>query len=541
MVASPVQQVRYPDGRVSLASTDEIAGSRYANGDLAPLPITRRTWTTYNYAALWVGMSHNIPTYLLASGLIALGMNWVQALVTIALGNLIVLVPMLANSHAGTKYGIPFPVFARAPFGLRGANLPALLRAVIACCWFGIQTWIGGEGFYTLVGAVAGRGWTAATPSFGGYPWTQWLSFALFWVLEMAIIVRGMDTLRRFENWAAPVVIVAAVALLAYMVTRAHGFGPVLSEPAALGWGRRFWPVFFPSLMGMIAFWSTLSLNMPDFTRFGRGQRQQAVGQVLGLPTTMTFFSLLAVLITAAAQKVYGTPIWDPIELTARFRSPVVIAFALFAILVATLSVNVAANTVSPSYDFSNVVPARISFRTGGLITGVIGIAIQPWRLLANPHVYIFAWLGFYGGLLGAVAGVLIADYWLARHTELSLADLYRPGGAYWYAGGVNWRAVAAFGAGALLAVGGAWSAPGTGPFPARGLIPALKPLYDYNWVVGFAAALILYYGLTMLRPAAGPGSAGPGSAGPGSAGPGSVGPASVPGPRAETADLPPG
>ena len=241
----------------------------------------------------------------------------------------------------------------------------------------------------------------------------------------------------------------------------------MLSEPATLGWGGRFWPVFFPSLMGMIAFWSTLSLNMPDFTRFGRGQRQQAVGQVLGLPTTMTFFSLLAVLITAASQKVYGTPIWDPIQLTAKFRSPVVIAFALFAILVATLSVNVAANTVSPSYDFSNVAPARISFRTGGLITGVIGIAIQPWRLLANPHVYIFVWLGFYGGLLGAVAGVLIADYWLARHTELRLADLYRPGGAYWYAGGVNWRAVAAFGAGALLAVGGAWSAPGTGPFPA--------------------------------------------------------------------------
>jgi nucleobase:cation symporter-1, NCS1 family len=529
MVASPVQEVRYPDGRVSLASNDEIAGSRYANGDLAPLPIGRRTWTTYNYAALWIGMSHNIPTYLLASGLIALGMNWVQALVTIALGNLIVLVPMLLNSHAGTKYGIPFPVFARAPFGLRGANLPALLRALIACCWFGIQTWIGGEGFYTLVGAVAGRGWTAATPAFGGYPWTQWLSFALFWVLEMAIIVRGMDTLRRFENWAAPVVIVAAVALLAYMVTKAHGFGAVLSEPAHLGWGGRFWPVFFPSLMGMIAFWSTLSLNMPDFTRFGRGQRQQAVGQVLGLPTTMTFFSLLAVLITAASQKVYGTPIWDPIQLTAKFRSPVVIAFALFAILVATLSVNVAANTVSPSYDFSNVAPTRISFRTGGLITGVIGIAIQPWRLLANPHVYIFVWLGFYGGLLGAVAGVLVADYWLARRTELRLADLYRPGGAYWYAGGVNWRAVAAFGAGALLAVGGAWSAPGTGPFPARGLIHVLKPLYDYNWVVGFAAGLIVYYVLTALgprRPSAGRTPAGS---------------TPVPGPRAETADLPPG
>ena len=502
MVTTPVaEEVHYPDGRVGLAGAGEISASGYANGDLAPVPVERRTWTTYNYAALWIGMSHNIPTYLLASGLIAVGMNWVQALVTIALGNLIVLLPMLLNSHAGTKYGIPYPVFARASFGLRGANLPALLRALVACAWFGIQTWIGGEGFYILVGALAGNGWTHATPAFGGYPWTQWLSFAIFWVLEMAIIVRGMDTLRRFENWAAPVVLVAAVALLVYMVTKAHGFGAVLSEPARLGWGSRFWPVFFPSLMGMIAFWSTLSLNMPDFTRFGRGQRQQATGQALGLPTTMFFFSLLAVLITAASQKIYGTPIWDPIQLTGKFHNPVVVGFALFSILVATLSVNVAANTVSPSYDFSNLLPRLISFRTGGLITGVIGILIQPRRLLANPHIYIFVWLGFYGGLLGAVAGVLITDYWLIRRTDLRLADLYRPRGAYWYGGGWNWRAVTAFAAGALLAVGGAWSAPGQGPFPQDGLIPALKPLYNYNWAVGFTVAISLYWGLMTIFP----------------------------------------
>jgi NCS1 family nucleobase:cation symporter-1 len=318
MVAQVAEEVRYPDGRVGLASTDEIAASGYANGDLAPLPIERRTWTTYNYTALWIGMSHCIPTYLLASGLILVGMNWVQALVTIALANLIVLVPMLLNSHAGTKYGIPYPVFARASFGLRGANLPAVLRALVACAWFGIQTWIGGEGFFILIGALAGNGWTHATPAFGGYPWTQWLSFAIFWVLQMAIIVRGMNTLRRFENWAAPVVLVAVIALFVYMVTKAHGFGPILSEPAKLGWGSKFWPIFFPSLMGMIAFWSTMSLNMPDFTRFGRGQRQQVIGQTLGLPTTMFFFSLLAVLITAASQKIYGAPIWDPIQLSGK-------------------------------------------------------------------------------------------------------------------------------------------------------------------------------------------------------------------------------
>jgi nucleobase:cation symporter-1, NCS1 family len=500
MAVSPVEEeVRYPDGRVSLASTDQIADTHYANGDLAPLPITRRTWTTYNYAALWIGMSHNIPSYLLASGLVAVGMNWVQAVVTIAVANIIVLLPMLLNSHAGTKYGIPYPVFARASFGLRGANLPAMLRALIACAWFGIQTWIGGEGVYTLIAAISGHSWWTTASAIGGYPWTQWLAFAIFWVIEMAIIVRGMDTLRRFENWAAPLVLIMAVVLLIYMVSKAHGFGAVLSEPAKLGWGSKFWPVFFPSLMGMIAFWSTMSLNMPDFTRFGRGQRQQVVGQVLGLPTTMTGFALLAVLITAASQKIYGAPIWDPIQLSGKFHSPVAIGFALFTIIVATLSVNVAANTVSPSYDFANLLPKLVSFRTGGLITGVIGILIQPWRLLANPHVYIYVWLGFYGGLLGAVAGVLIADYWLLRRTELRLVDLYRPHATYWYTGGWNWRAVLALVVGAVLAVGGAWSAPGGGPFPANGLIPALKPLYNYSWVVGFAVALILYWGLSVI------------------------------------------
>ncbi len=428
------QEVRLPDGRVTLADAATIGDTRFTNGDLAPLPIKQRTWNTYNYAALWIGMSHNIPTYLLASGLIALGMNWVQAVMLIALGNLIVLVPMLLNSHAGTKYGIPYPVFARASFALRGANLAANLRAIIA-------------------------------------------------------------------YWAAPFVLVVAIALFIYMAVKAHGFGNILSQPSKLGWGHRFWPVFFPSLMGMIAFWSTLSLNMPDFTRFSRGQRQQAIGQALGLPTTMTFFSLLAVFITAATQKVYGAPIWDPIQLSGKFHNTAVIAFALFTIVVATLSVNVAANTVAPSYDFSNVAPRFISFRTGSLIAGVVGILIQPWRLLSNPHIYIFAWLGFYGGLLGAIAGVLIADYWVIRRTELRLVDLYRPGGSYWYRRGWNWRALVAFGVGAVLAVGGAYSTPGGGPFPSHGLISPLKPLYDYSWVVGVAVAFVLYIAFSTLSP----------------------------------------
>lgn len=490
-------QVTYPDGRVELTDPAAIDGSPYTNPELAPVPVEKRTWNTYNYAALWIGMSHNLPTYALASGLIAIGMDAWQALITIALGNLIVLVPMLLNSHAGTKYGIPFPVFARAFYGVRGANLAALLRAFIACGWFGIQTWIGGEGIYEILGKMAGNGWLNASPLLG-QPWSLWLSFAVFWVIQVGLIWRGMDTLRRFENWAAPFVLIVFVALLIWIVSEAGGFGPLLSQHGSLGWGSGFWSVFPASLMGMIAFWSTMSLNMPDFTRFSRSQRGQEVGQILGLPTTMTFFSVLSVLITSGTIAVYGKAIWDPIQLAAKFSNPAVVILGLVTVLVATVSVNVAANVVSPSYDFSNAAPKWVSFRIGGLITGVVAVLLQPWRLLANPHVYIFVWLGFYGGLIGAVAGVLVAGYWIIRRTRLDLADLYLRDGKYWFAGGWNLSAVIATVIGAVLAVGGAYSAPGQGPFPEGGLIPFLKPLYDYNWLVGFAAGFVVYLVLSL-------------------------------------------
>jgi nucleobase:cation symporter-1, NCS1 family len=481
----------HSDGRRELAAGVDLSDSPLYNADLAPVPIERRTWSTYNYAALWIGMAHNIPTYLLASGLIALGMDWKQALLTIALGNLLVLVPMLLNSHAGTKYGIPFPVFARASFGAFGANFAAILRGLIACGWFGIQTWIGGLAIFTLAGAVLGKGWTEAGVLWS-YPWTQWLSFGIFWLLNLYIILRGMDALRRFENWAAPFVLVVAVFLLIWMYNQANGFGPILSQPSKLGWGADFWPVFFPALMGMIAFWSTLSLNMPDFTRFGGSQRQQVIGQILGLPTTMTFFSAIAVLITSATVVVYGEAIWDPIALTGRFSNHFVIVFALFTLVVATLSVNVAANVVSPSYDFSNAFPKLISFRTGGIITGVLGILIQPWRLLANPQLYIFTWLEFYGGMLGAVAGVLIADYWLLRRRQLSLPDLFKPDGRYAYRNGVNPRAIWALVLAVLPVVPGflrAATTPG-GTVADPGV---LDTLYTYAWFVTFILSAGLY------------------------------------------------
>lgn len=498
--ATSDSQHNHADGRVELTDASAVEGTRYYNGELAPVPMEKRNWSTYNFFALWMGMAHNIPSYLLASGLIALGMNWVQAFLTITLGNIIVLGPMLLNSHAGTKYGIPFPVFARAFYGLRGANLAALLRAFIACGWFGIQTWVGGQAIYVIMGKLVGSGWVNA-PRVLGEPWTLWAGFAIFWAVQMLIIWRGMNAVRHFENWTAPLVTVAFLALMIWVVYSAGGVGPILTSPSKLGWGPDFWKVFTPSLMGMIAFWATLSLNMPDFTRFGGSQRKQMFGQLLGLPTTMSFIAIVSIIVTSGSVVIYGQAIWDPVVLASKFSNPVAVVLGLVAVVLATISANLAANVVSPSYDFSNALPKLVSFRVGGLITGVLGVAIQPWRLISDPRIYIFAWLGFYGGVLAAVAGVLIAGYWALSRTQLNLVDLYRPGGEYWFRAGWNWRAVAATVVGGVLGVGGAYSAPGAGPFPVDGLIPMLKPLYDYSWLVGLIGAFVVY--LVLSRPLA--------------------------------------
>ncbi len=487
--AAVAGEIRHADGRVELADTRRIEASPLANPDLAPVPIARRTWTTYNYAALWISMAHCITTYMLASGLMTAGMNWRQAIFTILLGNTIVLVPILLNSHPGTKYGIPFPVFARAAYGTVGSNLPALMRALVACGWFGIQAWIGGEALNTFFAALVPRWNTLLGAGFGGHTTTQWLSFLLFWGINLAIIVRGMDLLRRVENWAAPFVLVMTAVLLVWAVRAAHGFGPLLDQPGKFHTVREFLPVFWPSLTAMVGYWATLSLNMPDFTRFGRSQREQIVGQVVALPTTMSVFAAMGVLITSATVIIYGRAIWDPVQLVAQFKAPLVVAVSMFTAVVATLAVNIAANVVSPANDFANAFPRVISFRTGGIITGVAGILMQPWKLLADPSGYIFNWLLGYSGGLGSIAGVLIADYWLVRRRRLALEDLYLPDGRYRYDGGWNWRAVIATLAGCALA----WS----------GLvIPALKPLYSYAWFVGFFVAGLLY---AVLAAATGP------------------------------------
>ena len=479
------EHIQHDDGRVELRESVDAAleSSPLFNHDLAPTRVASRTWTTYTYAALWISMAHCIPTYMLASGLIGTGMNWWQALVTILLGNVIVLVPILLNSHPGTKYGIPFPVFARASYGVYGANVPAVMRALVACGWFGINAWIGGQALQTFFRSLW-TGWPtllgSAAP--GGHLLTEWVSFALFWSINIFIVVRGMELLRKVENLAAPYVLVMTALLVAWAISKAHGLGPIMTGKSKFDSLGAFWPVFVPSVTAMVGFWATLSLNMPDFTRFGRSQREQAVGQVVALPTTMTLFAAMGVVITSASQIIYGKAMWDPIELVGHFESRLLVGIAMFTVVIATLSVNIAANVVSPANDIANLAPKHISFKMGGVTTGVIGILMMPWKLIADPHGYIFQWLLGYSGGLGSIAGVLVCDYWIIRNKRLVLADLYRRDGAYAFRGiGVNWGAVIATGVGCGLAWIGL-------------LVHPLRVLFDYAWFVGAAGAGLSYY-----------------------------------------------
>jgi NCS1 family nucleobase:cation symporter-1 len=443
------------------------------NPDLAPIPPEKRTWGTYNYTSLWVAMSVCIPTYMLASGLIAGGMNWIQALLTILLGNLIVLIPMLLNAHAGTRYGIPFPVFVRASFGVRGANVPALLRALVACGWFGIQAWIGGQAIYSMLRIV----W----PGAASLPGSSWICFFLFWAINMMVIWRGIETIKFLEGIGAPFMLVVGLLLLFWITRKAGGFGPVLHTPSKFHSTPEFVRFFIPSLTGMVGFWATVALNIPDFTRYAKSQRAQMVGQALGLPAAMTLYSFIGVAVTSASSVIFGEAIWDPVVLLGRFNQPLVALIALVALLLATLNTNVAANVVSPSNDFSNLRPSLISFRTGGLITGVAGILMMPWKLLRDFNSYIFGWLVGCSALLGPIAGIMICDYYVVRRRQLVVEDLYLRGGAYEYLHGFNPKALLALAAGVAIALIGL-------------TVPALRWLFDYAWFVGFFVSGGLYF-----------------------------------------------
>ena len=464
--------------------------------DLAPVPPGKRSWTTWNYAALWISMSLCIPTYMLASSLIGGGMNWWQAIMTIFLGNTIVLIPMILNGRAGARYGIPFPVFARASFGVKGANIPAMLRAIVACGWFGIQTWIGGFALYQML-----RLWLPGLESLPAIFPASWglatgpaICFLFFWLLNMWVVWLGVDSIRKLLVFKAFFLPLAALALLFWAISSIHGgIGPILQQQGTLH-GSAFWRFFVPGLTGMVGFWATLSLNIPDFTRYAVSQRAQIRGQSIGLPPAMTLFAFIGVVVTSATTILYGSPIWDPVVLAGRFDSKLLVSVAMIAVAISTLATNIAANIVSPANDFANLAPSRISFRTGGLITGVAGVLIFPWKLVADPSGYIFTWLVGYSSLLGPVGGIMITDYYFIRRQQLDVGALYQLQGPYKYSAGFNSRAILALIIGIIPNIPGFLAnigIIGTSALPAW-----IYGIYSYAWFAGFFVSGCCYWWL---------------------------------------------
>jgi NCS1 family nucleobase:cation symporter-1 len=459
-----------------------------SNSDLAPSSPEQRTWSMMQIAALWVGMAVCIPTYTLAASMIDNGMSWWQAVLTVMLGNLIVLVPMILNGHGGTKYGVPFPVLVRSSFGTSGAHVAALARALVACGWFGIQTWIGGWAIYQILGAMGWIDIAADTEkTFLGITSLELMCFLGFWAINLIIVLTGIHCIKWVEVLAAPFLLLMGVALLIWAFLKVDSISVLFRQESTFQNSSDFWRTFFPSLTAMVGFWATLSLNIPDFTRYCRTQKDQALGQLIGLPTTMTLFCFIGVVVTAATTLIFGETIWDPVALVPKLGSPALVVVALLALTIATLSTNIAANVVSPANGFSNVWPRVISFRAGGLITCLIGVVIMPWYLYNDLSHYIFSWLIGYGALLGPIAGIMLCDYFILRKTRLDAQALYDPEGIY---GGVNWRAIAALVIAVLPNIPGFLNA----STPLQILPEFFDPIYDYAWFIGIVLAMIVYY-----------------------------------------------
>jgi NCS1 family nucleobase:cation symporter-1 len=451
---------------------------------IAPVPPSERTWKALDFAALWIGMCVVLTTYTLAGGLMSASMTPSQALLTITLGNLVVLVPMLLMGFIGARHGIPFPVLARATFGLSGANVAAMTRALVGCGWFGIQTWLGG----LAISTIAARIWPAWTV----LPGHDFIAFALCWVIQMAIIMRGMTAVQRFERFAAPLLLVVSACLLWWAVKQSHGFSGLWHSTLSLqhhtnpDGSDRFAVLFWPGLAANVGYWATLSLNIPDFTRYARSQGAHMLGQGLALPLTMAGFSAIGIAVTAASLMLFKEPMWNPVELIPRItHSAPLLVLAMVAILLAQFTTNIAANVVAPANDFINLAPRRISFGLGALLTGLIGIAMFPWLLLEHAGAYVFTWLGGYGSLLGAFCGVMLCDYFLIRRMRLDVWPLYRPDGhARWV-----WTALAAV----VLAVtpvipGFIRAATVPGGIVEHGIL--WDRLYTYGWFFTFLAGV---------------------------------------------------
>lgn len=482
-----------------IASGAIQCASALYNDDLAPTTAAQRTWTWYHFAALWIGMVMCIPSYTLAAGLIDQGMSPWQAVSTVLLGNLIVLLPMLLIGHAGAKYGIPYAVLVRSSFGTQGAKLPALLRAIVACGWYGIQTWFGGLAIYTLLNILTGNALLGDKLPWLGINIAQLLCFLSFWLLQLYFVIKGTESIRWLETVSAPLKIIICVMLVVWAINHTQGFASIMDSPSQFVAGGKkeglFWATFWPSLTAMVGFWATLALNIPDFTRFARTQRDQLIGQSIGLPVPMGLLALMSVIVTAATVVIYGKAIWDPVDLAGRFTG-LAVGLALLFLTLDTMCCNLAANLVGPAYDFASLSPKRVSYRLGGLITAGIALLAMPWKILESTDGYIFTWLVGYSALLGPVAGIMLVDYYFLRKTQLDVPQLFEEAGVYRYSNGWNPAAIIA------LALGVLPNLPGF--LKAAGFVSAVpgvfSEIYTYAWFFGLSVSGLIYAALMRGR-----------------------------------------
>jgi len=464
----------------------DITGSARYNADIAPTRVSQRNWNQWHIAALWVGMAICVPTYTLGGVLTAyFGLSVVEALWTILLANVVILIPLTLNAFPGTKYGIPFPVVLRSSFGIIGSNVPALIRALVACGWFGIQTMFGGIAVHLMLAALF-ESW-AALGSKG-----EVLGFFIFWIANVWVVIRGAESIKHMEAFAAPMLLLVGAGLIVWAWPQAS-VTDLIAQPASRPEGASFLGYFFGGLTAMVGFWATLSLNIPDFSRFANSQKSQIVGQIIGLPLTMFLFAGLGVLMTAASAQLVGETVSDPITLIGHIDNTFWVVVSMLMIFLATISTNTAANIVSPTNDFQNVAPKLINQTKGVLLTGVIGVLLMGWELLkkmgwlvsdVSVESLYSNWLIGYSSLLGPIAGIMIVDYFLVRRQHFDLAGLYRDDGPYpaW-----NKAGFVAF----LLPVGLTLIAITT---------DWLGWFYDYGWFTGSLLGGLIYYLMSLRR-----------------------------------------
>lgn len=465
------------------------------NDDLKPTTADQRTFSGWEMASLWVGLVVGVPTYYLAGSLVDLGMAWWQGIATVVTANFILLIPLILTGHPGSRYGISFPVLARSSFGIRGAHIPTLLRALVGCGWYGIETWIGGEAIFLLLPNSIKQSTFSLSLSWLGTSPLEFSCFIVFWLAQLTIVWKGMDGIRQLEKYSAPILIALTSSLLIWAYVNAGGFGHMLSISSRLS-SSEFWSLFFPSLTANISFWATLALNIPDFTRYAKSQKDQIMGQS-GLPIFMGLFTFVGLAVTSSTKVIFGRVISSPIQLLGEIGGLWTTILAILGISLATLTTNIAANVVAPANALVNLRPSNFTFQRGALLTALLGIAFQPWRLLQSSESFVYTWLVGYSALLGPIGGIILVDYYLIRHTNLSIKDLYTlsPQGDYYYCGGYNLAAIAALVIGILPVIPGLLHKVGI----TKTIPDLLVVIYNNAWFVSFFSAGLLYWFISYL------------------------------------------